>query len=73
MTVKVGTQWFEEDSAVRMRMGESAMKNTRGTIRAQSGTQSGDRRDVHLILAAKIRVSPVFSQVSPEFPDPQMP
>jgi hypothetical protein len=35
--------------------------------------QSGDRRDVHLILAAKIRVSPVFSQVSPEFPDPQMP
>ena len=69
MTVKVGTQWFEEDFAVRMRMGESAMKNTRGTIRAQSG----DRRDVHLILAAKIRVSPVFSQVSPEFPDPQMP
>jgi hypothetical protein len=69
MTVKVGTQWFEEDSAVRMRMGESAMKNTRGTIRAQSG----DGRGVHLILAAKIRVSPVFSQVSPEFPDPQMP
>jgi hypothetical protein len=34
--------------------------------------QSGDRRDVHLILAAKIRVSPVFSQVSPEFPDPQV-